>query len=322
MSAGHAPRALEALLDAPKDICARILLLDLSEKKPGEIWSTAGPFLDAIGLALKLDPKVLDAFLEETELDRQASLRGCYGTTHCVIGRSVFAISRDYLPAERLCPPVVLILDNPIRHRNLSELSTSLSLPEDEAEELRSPLSWPGIYEKLLRTHISQSRDITSGRMIKLHVTTSPIIRIHLENIRHQISADQERFSDLTRGGAGTTPHPNSEKLLEELRFELRERNLGLYNSIRDYKRYFKVQGTGMRQTELSPSLLEDDWKACQEDMSELEISIKDWLQIRYGSLALGESKRSIELSDLQVKESKRGKLEAEKSIDHTNNVF
>ena len=43
------------------------------------------------------------------------------------------------------------------------------------------------------------------------------------------------------------------------------------------------------------------------QDFDDLETSIRDWLLLRYGSLGLEKSKRSIELSDLQIKKSKRG---------------
>lgn len=54
--------------------------------------------------------------------------------------------------------------------------------------------------------------------------------------------------------------------------------------------------------------------------MSYLETSIRDWLQFRFGSLALEDSKRSIELTDLQFKESKRCELEA-RNVDLSRSV-
>ena len=52
---------------------------------------------------------------------------------------------------------------------------------------------------------------------------------------------------------------------------------------------------------------VEEDFKRIQDEASRLEVQIRDYLQLRVGEWALQESKKSIELSNRQIEEGKRG---------------
>lgn len=67
---------------------------------------------------------------------------------------------------------------------------------------------------------------------------------------------------------------------------------------------------SGMRHgTPQSPSLmtLELDLQQTRLEATRLEAEIRDYLQLQTGELALEESKKSIELSNSQIEEAKRG---------------
>lgn len=55
-----------------------------------------------------------------------------------------------------------------------------------------------------------------------------------------------------------------------------------------------------------SQIIIEDKYQTYLKDMRNLEGSIRDWLSLHVSGLALEESRRSIEVSNLQIAESKR----------------
>ena len=77
-----------------------------------------------------------------------------------------------------------------------------------------------------------------------------------------------------------------------------------------DYKGFLRCQGAARYMGE-EPFLSVDlNIKACLHEHQALEGQLRDWLQLNVGLLCLLESKRSIELSDIQITESQRGRTE------------
>ncbi len=56
-----------------------------------------------------------------------------------------------------------------------------------------------------------------------------------------------------------------------------------------------------------SLTAVEDELRQARLEASRLETEIRDFLQLQTGELALQESRKSIELSNSQIEEAKRG---------------
>ena len=303
---GCATRILQTLRDPSHETGLRIFILEMGEKRPDEAWCVVGPLLDAVGLGLKINPRVFEAYLQETDTGRNESPRGHHLVSHCTVGRSIFTVAQDYLPNRRSCPPVVLILDNPVRYGYLSESCESIPISINRAQNPKEMISWPEMYDYLLRRHLEISPSSVLEPETVLPKTVIPLIELLLENLRDRITADNARVLGLCRGKSKQDSLENREQLLEDMRFNLRQQKLDFGRCVRECTKHLKAQG--LKGPEEDPFLVvNDNIHALYQDIDDLETSIRDWLQLRYGNLALEESKRSIELSDLQIKESKRG---------------
>ena len=60
---------------------------------------------------------------------------------------------------------------------------------------------------------------------------------------------------------------------------------------------------------------LENELQRIRREATRLEAEIRDYLQLQTGELALEESKKSIELSNFQIEEAKRGKFDYPKQV-------
>ena len=297
---------LEALHAPPQDTHVRILLLDIIDKHPDDAWCVVGPILDAVGLSLKILPAVFEAYLERTDTGRENVPRGFLAASHCNIGRSVMTVARDYLAASSFRPPVVVILDAPILFEDFSQLwMSSLAFFDDKPASHDFSL-WPEIYKNLLERQIKSSNILPLEPETLFPMTVIPLIEVLLEQLRDHIRTDHAKLLNLC--GAETTDNVsiNREQVLEDMRFRLREQNSQFSRWIRNCKIYLKRSGSTPQDDPFST--IRDEIDSYFQDVEALEISVKEWLQLRYASLALEESKRAIELSDLQITESERGK--------------
>lgn len=59
---------------------------------------------------------------------------------------------------------------------------------------------------------------------------------------------------------------------------------------------------------EPSYSSIEADWRSLNDEARRLEAEVRDYMQLQVGNLSLEESRRSIEMSNLQIREAKSGK--------------
>ena len=160
-----------------------------------------GPLLDAIGLGLKIDPRVFEAYLDASDTVRSESQRGHHLVSHCVIGRSIFTVAQNYLSESRSCPPVVLILENPVRNGYLSEfLYESTPTSVNRVHNLKKTISWPDIYDHLLRRHLEMLPNPASEPEKVLPKPVIPVIELWLEDLNDQITTDNATFLALCRG--------------------------------------------------------------------------------------------------------------------------
>ena len=82
-------------------------------------------------------------------------------------------------------------------------------------------------------------------------------------------------------------------------------------------RRYLRSQVSSDTLSDRSWLKVEEDLIETRQEASRLEAEVRDWLQLQVGEWALQESKKSIELSNRQIEEGKRGQL-----LVHSNHNY
>ena len=104
------------------------------------------------------------------------------------------------------------------------------------------------------------------------------------------------------------------EKELEKIYSEIRQDRLRLRAMVEDsedglnhFLRYIHSQTSADWPLNKSWLRVEGNLRTTHEEARRFEAQIRDYLQLHVGELALQESKKSIELSNRQIEEGKRG---------------
>ena len=301
-----ATRILRALSTPPVMTRLRILVLNLEEENLDQAWCVAGPMLNAVGLKLRIAPWAFEALLTSNEVGRENAIRGHPTPSHCIIGNSIIVAARDYATAGAACPLVVVVLDSPVHDGSLPHTKGKTLPVSDTMNESKSKMMWPEMYKQSLERYLDSPDDRISTSEALYPKAVLSAIETHIMKIREQIKIDRAKFMDLCVSKAVEDLGEARESTLENMRFRLREQSMRLARSFRSCQKYVKHPNPQIYRDD-PLAACKDEIHDCCQDIEGLETSIRDWLQLRYGSLALEESKRSIELSDLQITESKRG---------------
>ena len=316
---------LACLRNPPSDSVLRVLLLEPKDHKQRLPWS----LMDVIGLGLRISPDLLEAYLSVNPASEKLPHRIPLRASHGAFGRGAFTISRDYLPHSPSCPPVLVVLGHPAPSdaRYPGFLLSSQTAPFASSDPLlvrhRGPLEspWPCIFKQLFCSNIqnNQRRPLTFDELL-VH-SLLPLLETCLERLKGAFDEALIRY----RKRVGTSSQDpimlwtnaleDHENEMEEVRYRLR-RWIGYYERILNhFSSFLRMQGVSNPQHYEAFSIIGDDSKCCLEDAHSLEAELRDWLQLRVGSLALQESKKSIQLSNLQMEEAKRGMVPLFKSL-------
>ena len=279
---------LTVLRKPPSQASFRVLLLEASRS-----FGDVDPMLvSAVGLGLRIPPEFFEAYLArnqyQSEFSQKVSLKAKYGT----IGKLVFMVARDYLPGRSSCPPVLLIMG--------SSLEGAYDL-----SSMQVKTAWPKSFKLLLSDYTKRYQSASLNLSMVLVHALLPLLEICLENLKESHDKAHADYLELL-------PNRNDndgEATMGETRFRLRRQLRHYEKCMSDFMRYLRTQDiTGLEKYEALLKINEEA-KACLDDARGLESEIRDWLQLQVGDLALQESKKSIQLSNLQMEESKRGKI-------------
>lgn len=303
----HATDLLKALRCPPTHACVRVLLLDMGPKR-SEAWCVVGPLLDAIGLGLKIDPKVLEAYLEESYLERWRSPQGHYQISPDMIGYSIFTAARNYLPCQQSCPPVVFIMLDESLSNFVSAITLELPFKELSHEErsFREKAVTLATYLTLLRRHLDPSPFTAYDPETVMLRAAMPIHELFLEYSRANHAISLQSFTSIVDKDINGKVGAENVRELETVRLAINASMLDTEESVSTRTRWYKSMGVTNYVKDASQIIIEDKYQTYLKDMRNLEGSIRDWLSLHVSGLALEESRRSIEVSNLQIAESKR----------------
>ena len=295
---------LTALRNPNSDSILRVILL-----QPYEAFYTSlhPTLVDVFGLGLRIVPEFFEAYLarsRETQ-DRYGVL---LGDRSRFLGGSVVTVARDYLPGMSKYPPVLLIMAEQFTFNRLEPV---VFFPQKtwNSRWTQSVKTFENVVKSNLKHCQSQTIDLDVALLHSL----LPLLKSCLKELK--TSHDEVKDEYLGRFDLLSSISPslrsglkNPEDVMEASRFILRRKLRGFEDCMSNFKRILRDQHILNPEIYEAFTLLIDDSHATLNDASALESEIRDWLQLRVGSLALEESKKSIEASNLQIEESKRGK--------------
>ena len=285
---------LTSLRNPDSDAILRVILLE-----PGDRPMWCNPFIiNVFGLGLRIVPEVFEAFLAlllETTQDysREESL----GEGSGFLGDSLITVARDYLPGLSMCPPVLLIM---AKQFTFEKLDPVVFYPQKTADSRWERSCKP--FEKMLRDNLKHYQCQTVTLDVALFHCLLPLVKCSLKQLKEAHAGAMIKYLPLL-------DDKNPEDAMEAIRSTLRRQVRHFEDCMSSFKRCLRDQQIVQSERYEAFSLLIADSHDSLNKARALESEIRDWLQLRVGSLALQESKKSIENSNLQIEESKRGKI-------------
>ena len=310
---------LTALRNPPSGSLLRVLLLKPGDLKQRLPWS----LMDVIGLGLRVSPDLFEAYLSVNPVTKRIPYRTPIRASYGIFGRAAFTVSRDYLPHSRNCPPVLLVMGHPapsdarypgfLLSRQKAPFSSTDPLLVRHRGPSESP--WPCIFEQLLCTNIqTDPRKPMDFDALLVH-SLLPLLESCLERLKGAYDEASMRYRERV-GTSSQDPAmlwknalEDHENEMEEVRFRLRRWITYYERILNHFPDFLRTQGVRSFQHYEAFAIIREESKHCLEDAHGLEVELRDWLQLRSPSLALQESKKSIQLSNLQMEEAKRGML-------------
>ena len=299
------------------------------------LWRTSEigeDMVNAIGLGLKIHPRFFyvlctvsgrlrSKFAEPDRLDQRPLAPNSIG-----IGGFVVTKAHPYHAINLEATPTILIAGEDFgtltRKTRLDEsLDSSSPAVGNLSESLDRVPAWIKGYLRVLQHDIETERGSTTEDSADLSFRSMiPVLWLNMFSIRekcHSIREDYYKFivprDTFLKSLLKTQPRyryirekPTRLEDLFEWRKDLRRIIEDSEDTLEQTQRFMRPQHVCGKRRERSS--IEDDTNQVHLEAHRLEAEIRDYLQLQTGVVAIQESRRSIELSNLQIEEGRRGK--------------
>ena len=326
---------IHALRAPPKDTCVQLVLWSIPR------WSQNQEMVEALILGLRLDvgflaevdtissPLPSDLDSDRSNVDKKSFLTPPNLRTFrpsqikSIVGHgAVCTVSEKFMSDVADPVPVVLVaVDDGPETQTLRRL---LARYKSEQPPFRRPShkgsvlpplnyvsrreKFGKIYVDAVEQFIAQYRNYTPTKPFQLLAAMSPLLHAGGYRITETLKELQDTYSKMR------APLLNKEDL-DRLGDELRSKREALRRNVEEAEdlvgQTFRYLGseTNIDWSKETFSLkVRADWKSLVDDARRLETEVRDFMPLQVGDLALQESRNSIELSNLQITVSKKGK--------------
>lgn len=325
-----ADQALQSLRTPPKGVAVQIVFWSLDE-----VWRILHPdFVTVFGLGLKLEPRFFRSLATDPRCDivdgiavNEESLSEYF----CVAG-TIVTIARNCPLARPGATPILLIaaLARLDYHNHID--TSALYYQTQEAPSIRNPgVSQPNVgdpkqYAWLLTIAMNQNPDCTDRCEALLFGSLLPLLQLDIlrmrarcSHVRSKIQPAKSRAVDLIKyelkGASSThieailnsTVVDTADARLYQYRISLRSCIEGFEGLSQPLSRFISSQLTPELTTSPAYNRNAGERVLLLKEAHSLEAEIRDFLQLQAGQLSLLESRKSIEVSNTQLQESKRG---------------
>ena len=293
--------------------------------------------LNICSLGLKIHPRFFEAFIDRADkYQLEGPLRRSlvqpslpddpFRPTYTVIGNQISTIARDYIVGRADTPPVLLIVgwnggDYAWHHDNFDNFDPSMLHSEycEPGGESRFQAPIVGRYLNNEGPILRRSRYLRSRTYIKLldhllkendgavarkeHLlilSTLPLM--HFDTLHMHAKMRSLRWSYI-RSIKDTEYDANVKHERTMLRRHIEDSDM----SSKNFERYVHSQEGGdlLRLQEFMR--IKELWKDALSQARLLEAEVRDKMQLEASQLSLQESRKSIELSNHQIEENRRG---------------
>lgn len=316
-------------------------LIQALRKPPGNVgvqlvlWSFEfGPLhqemAEALILGLKLDPQLLVGYdylaTKEDYYPRSKGFRT--SQTKSVEGeRTNTTLSQNFMPEVANAVPVLLVAfrfgafrgsyspkniltggdqEKPPFHR--SALGESRGTEDDDQTERGQ------LYARSVENFMAQGRIANPSTALLLLAATSPLLYMEAYRVQEASNGLQGTYKKLAKnrmqgGDNSDRPHRQLEKDLDIQHLNLRRTLEEGEAHVSQVFRYLLSEVELNRSKHSSYVSMKADWRRLIDEARCLEAEVRDYMQLQVGNLSLEESRRSIELSNIQILESQSGKF-------------
>ena len=320
-------RILQTLRSSPEDIPARIVLWSMPRE-----FHPHPSIIEALGLGLDIDPSFFETLFQMTLSHHMISPMR---SNQFMIGDSVATVARDYR-RDRHDPTVLVVagyfelhygfpidgemLDKPynwvleeVMNQEISGGTSLFSSAFDKVPQNDFVSVSSNYYLKLLSIYVDKNRNVDSEVDVTLMIAILPLLRLEILRLRGQCGVIDSVLKQVQYGverpGRGL-PGRNEERysLLDRNRFWLRRRLEGLQESRDAFQSFARSQNAAnWLGTKIWLNQDADIREALSMARSR-ELEARDFMQLQIGNLSISESRKSIQLSNQQMDEAKRGK--------------
>ena len=305
---------IQALRKPPDDVCVQLV-----------VWlRTDSPLnkemVDTLGLGLRLDPDDFHYRRHWSPPPRKSGPR-----IKSIFGEQT-VISQGFMRDAAKEVPVVLVAFS--LSSNFSDLDFTAELCETPPF-CKSPrvitqvegavddydvyfLQRIGLnYARAVQNFILQGRDVQPTKLSLLLASLLPLLYAEQRHITNRINKVQEMYTGLVFERSPASEEPRvTQKGLDKGRLELRRRTELSEDVLGQFSRYLGSEGHPDLSSQPSYISLVANLRSLIADARRLDTEVRDFKQIQVGDLALEESRKSIELSNSQIREAKSGKFQ------------
>ena len=325
---------LEALHQPPKHACVQVLILPIGEvirlDEPQRFIKIPPEFFDTLGLVLRVDPQFFLALMGT--LGKRQQFDPSDGTietrplrpTHVVIDRTVATFVRHYPSDKPAAPPIIVIAGHigwssdvvRVAQQNISNALPSI-LSEDLVPFNISPLPhgpdwrWMYRYQKIFSAIARNNPGITRSTAAIIAGTLMPLLRWNCLKIRTKFLRLRRMFLELQGAmDMDIIDHHivnNTSAKLHRERFWLRRSVEDSDDGMSHFESYISAEDANYLPESSAYLKIKQQMDQIHKEARRLDTEVRDYLQLVVGNLALEESRKSIELSNHQIQEGKRG---------------
>ena len=297
---------IKALREPPDDVCVQLVVWNFIYEMLNQEMA------DALTRGLRLDPEFFEHLRIQGRKDKKHEppkhehVRASELKSVSVNGGGA-AISQNFLLGAATTVPVVLVAGNSILEEMLVLAQESYAIPllrQDWVNIL--DLYWTSTVKRFIVT----ARCATPSKALLLLAAISPLLYAETCRIGKALKLTKKQYCPIVRDRSrGSSVSAKQIQHLEEERLSLRRTVEDAEDEVVRIFEYLDYEVDVDWSTVSSYVSIKADWRSLSDKARRLEAEIRDFMQLQVGSLALEESRKSIDLSNSQIREAKSGKF-------------
>ena len=283
--------------------------------------------VDALVLGLKLDVSLLDDLRTVSSGQLVPPTPKTFRTSQIrsiLIDSTVATISQNFMPDVANAVPVVLVASAIDGGKDINTLETTLAGGEEGEPPIHRPFleeklpfervlddtleSRGLVYARTVEHFTVQERDATLTKAFLLLAAVSPLLYAQAYQVKNRIDRLQFTYVKI-RGRTSKAQNTNDlDGYLHIWREDLRRTVEATEDLVGQTLGYIGSEAHPNWSQETSYLSIKADMTSLIDRGRRLETEVRDFMQLRIGNLALEESRKSIELSNSQIREAKSSK--------------